>query len=476
MASLVTCVATATTWCFCTAAASLLSSCCGNDKPSSVEPGEASGRKRSVLLLILAIVLSLGLQYVVAPHIINFDAIGNFVTDAWLEGCDDLETDALIEQCAGNAGVYRSAFSAVVVFLLSAIAVCCKRTANREAWPAKYVLFVFLVAGLCFVPNDPLFLTVFLNIARVGAILFIVVAQFVIVDLAYNWNDSWVEKSNATEQEEAGSGKKWLHAILVSVAFLFIVSIVGWVLLFANFGGCSSNTLFITVTIALSLIATMAQMSGDEASLLTSACITAYGTMLCYSAVSKNDDATCNPKLGEEDVVGTLIGIGLTLVVLGYAGWSATAAEKLGRGSPSDDAEDEEAATEKKEEEAEPSSEKLESPSDDAEDEEAAPETQEKAVGGVVTNDYGATEDKDEEEPSSPKSSSAANSWKLNVVLACVSCWYAMALTKWGAIVAEGTVADPLVGRTNMWIIISTQWFAMTLYIWTLVAPRVFPD
>lgn len=208
----------------------------------------------------------------------------DFLVDSWTSGCDDLETEELIERCAGNAGVYRSSFSAFVFYILAGIAVACKRTANREAWPAKYVLFLFLEAGMCFVPNDPLFLTVYLNIARIGAVIFIMFQQIVFVDIAMNWNDGWVEKSNQAEAEEPGSGAKWLYAILVSVVILFTASIAGWILLFIYFGGCTTNTLFIVVTIILCIVITAAQLSGTEASLLTSATITAYATMLCYSA------------------------------------------------------------------------------------------------------------------------------------------------------------------------------------------------
>lgn len=49
----------------------------------------------------------------------------------------------------------------------------------------------------------------------------------------------------------------------------------------------------------------------------------------CLSLVTKNDDPECNPFLGEEDVLGIIIGVGLSIVTLGYAGWSATADEKL---------------------------------------------------------------------------------------------------------------------------------------------------
>eukprot|EP00934_Nitzschia_sp_Nitz4_P005901 Nitzschia sp. Nitz4//scaffold702_size1622//946//1430//NITZ4_009319-RA/size1622-exonerate_est2genome-gene-0.0-mRNA-1//1//CDS//3329557073//5891//frame0 len=96
--ALIAFVALPTTWCFYRAVASLLPSCSGDDKASSVEPG---GRTRSVLLVFFAIVLSLLFQRGIAPHVIYLDSLGNFyIEDAWSDGCDDLETNALIEQCA----------------------------------------------------------------------------------------------------------------------------------------------------------------------------------------------------------------------------------------------------------------------------------------------------------------------------------------------------------------------------------------
>jgi hypothetical protein len=274
-------------WCFCTAAGSLLGACCGNDKPSTVAPGSASGRKRSVLLLVISVAIAFGFQYGIAASIVGFD-YSNYVTDAWLDGCDGYETDILIERCAGQAGVYRSAFSATLFFALAAIAVACKPTANREAWPAKFVLFLFLVLVMCFVPNDPLFNKMYLNIARIGGILFIFVQQIILVDLAYNWNDSWVGKADAAEAEEAGSGKKWLMAILISAAIGFAVSIAGWGLLIHFFAGCTTNTAFISATIVFCIVITAAQLSGVEGSLLSSSVISVYATSLCYSAGKSN--------------------------------------------------------------------------------------------------------------------------------------------------------------------------------------------
>lgn len=160
----------------------------------------------------------------------------------------------------------------------------CKRTANREAWPAKYILFFFLVLATCFIPNTPLFTPIYLNIARAGSVIYILIQQVIFIDVAYNWNESWVHKADAAEAEDTGSGKKWLGAILVSCAILFLGTIVGIALLFVYFGGCSTNTAFVSVTLLLCILITAAQTTGEEGSLLASAVISAYATYLCYTA------------------------------------------------------------------------------------------------------------------------------------------------------------------------------------------------
>jgi hypothetical protein len=112
-----------------------------------------------------------------------------------------------------------------------------------------------------------------------------------------------------------------------------------------------------------------------------------------------------------------------------------------------------------------------------------------KKVTGVVTNDNYGTADAEvgdspaevgdgpvEEGDAEAAPGGFSNSWKLNVVLGIVSCWYAMALTGWGSIKAGGSVANPETGEVSMWMIVASQWLALSLYLWTLVAPRLFPD
>lgn len=330
------------TWCACTAVGSLLTACCGNDKASSIPPGANSGRKRSVLLMIIAMAISFIFQYWVAVAVVESndeiefsataivkDQATNFFKDNWLDGCQQYETEELRERCVGNSGVYRAASAATLFFLLAAIAVLCKPSFNREVWPAKYAVFILLCAATIFIPNEPFFSDIYMNIARCGATMFIVVQQIVFLDMAFNWNDNWVDRSNKAEAEERGSGKKWLMAILVTCVFLFLGSLVAIGLMFHFFGGCTISNVFIAVTLILSVLVTVAQLTGEEGSLLASAITTAYATYLCFSSLSRNPNESCNPKLGEEDFTGIVLGIGVTMISLGWTGWSYTASKAM---------------------------------------------------------------------------------------------------------------------------------------------------
>lgn len=467
MAAILTAIATGVTWCFCTATASLLSSCCGNDKPSTIPPSATSGRKRSVFLLFVAVGIAFAFQYGLAPYIINDVPIDNFITDKWSDGCMQYETDALQERCAGNNGAYRAIASATLFFALAGLASMCKPTANREAWPAKYVLFLFLVGITIVIPNEPVFSDIYLQIARVGAIIFVLFEQVIIIDLAYNWNDSWVEKSNQAESDEPGTGKKWLGAILASCAILYAGSIAAIALLYNFFSGCASNNAFITITLVMSVLVTGVQLSGEESSLLTSANIVAYATFLCYTAVAKNPNADCNPNLGELDGLGIALGVGITLLSLAWTAYSKTAHDRI-QGS-----------------ETGVSKESL------VDNDTNVKSSEDRKITGVVTgnNQYGTNKSGNFDDEEAPKgddddnetnenvpSNYFGNSWKLNAILGLVSCWVAMALTGWGSIESGGDAANPDVGKVSMWMIIASQWVVLTLYLWTLVAPRLFPD
>lgn len=278
------------------------------------------------------------------------------------------------------------------------------------------------------------------------------------VDIGYNWNSSWLDKSDQAELSEGpGKGKKWLAAILISCFILYACSLAGIIIMFVYFGGCSSNNAFISITLVLPLICTVVQLTKSETgSLLTSACMTIYAVYLCGAAVSKNPDSACNPKLGETSTWSIVLGLLIAFITMMWTGFSHTSDKRLG-GSGGDEDND--------------------TPIVGGGDKEETT-----TAGGIVMNNStsnygtaGTTTDAQNSSATTPPSS-FGSSWKLNAVMCLVCCWYAMALTSWGAIEKRGDIANPDVGEASMWMLIVSQWIALLLYLWTLIAPSLFPD
>ena len=242
-----------------------------------------------------------------------------------------------------------------------------------------------------------------------------------------------------------------------------------------EFTGCATNNAFISLTLIFCIALPMAQLTGNEGNLLSVSCISAWAVFLCYTAVIKNPDASCNPKAGESSPISIAYGLILTLISLSWTGWSYTAEDKFtDTKTASDTNNDNDAKADKNDEEIEGGTLKkrdvtgvvLAQTASDA----TTPDD-----NYIPAADKSTTDNDEITEPAASTKSSKA--WKLNVALAVVSCWCAMTLTQWGVVEAnDGTIAHRNVGHISMWVIIGSQWFVMTLYLWTLIAPRLFPN
>ena len=459
------------TYCCCSSLGKLVESCLGTTAEGT------TGRKRSVLLLGIAIALSLWFQYSVGPGIVSksgwiwksyrlLPGLGSMVYHAWHDPCEVYDDDnnnnnndhghAALQQCAGYAGVYRPMAVATLFFLVSAAATAVQPSLNREAWPAKYAVFLFLVAFTVLLHSAPLFTGLFLWLARLGATVFVVLQQVILIDVAYNWNEDWVERADQQDRLSYGSGSGWLHAIVATCATFYALALTGIIVLYRLFDDCPANAWIITLTMLGIVALTAIQLSGDEGSLLTSSVISLYAVYLAYSMVSKNPNGDCNPQLGQDDVWGISIGLTLTAVSLAWTGWSWTAEERLNV-------------------DAVQSARSVSRP--------ASATTTATANGGGGVNLDVPFLDPDEQATSglvmdtqdNMVATTGSHIWKLNVVMALISCWVAMTLTGWGT-VDEQNAANPTVGRFNMAMIGISQWLAISLYAWTLLAPRLFPD
>lgn len=471
-------------YCCCNVSSSLCNTCLGSTSASN------TGRKRSVLLLSITITMALLFQYVLAPSVIRqngwwkiYSAIpgmGKMMFHSWTDSCiqyndgaDNGEYSDLYIQCVANGAVFRPTFVATIFFLISALATKANPELNKQGWPAKFGVYFILLAITMFLPNNPLFSPFFLTLFRIGAMLFIFMQQIILIDIAYNLNESLVLKADEADNAEWGSGIKWLRGIIAISVGLYLASIAGVVLLYMFFSGCPENTIVISLTLVQILVMTVIQLFfSEEGSTLTTAVLSTYSTYLAYSIVSKNPNSVCNPTLGSDDVSSIVIGLCLTMLSLAWTGWSWTAESRIdsvnsletansltvaggiggdanGRMSQSADL-------------------NLDVPF-------LGPDEQ-PTTGVVMQSGNG------EESGGGSVSSSSSSLWKLNIIMALISCWVAASLTGWGAITGgigeagEHTAANPLVGRLNMAMIAVSQNIAIGLYLWTLAAPKFFPD
>ena len=64
----------------------------------------------------------------------------------------------------------------------------------------------------------------------------------------------------------------------------------------------------------------------------------------------------------------------------------------------------------------------------------------------------------------------------LAAVFVLASCYYAMVLTNWATLQSSDGINNPRGGDTSYWLQASAQWAVLLMYLWSLVAPRLFPD
>ena len=227
---------------------------------------------------------------------------------------------------------------------------------------------------------------------------------------------------------------------------------------------------------------TAVQLSGYEGSLLTSSVISLYAVYLGYSAVSKNPHGICNPQLAsEKDTCGIVVGLLLTALSLAWTGWSWTAEERLGSAEVASRAR---SLRRGRRDASSGAFRRGQDPLLDLDDPFLEHEDDDRPPSGLALR---SNDDFGDVDGDVLLLRSSSEVWKLNAILALVSCWVAMSLTGWGSIsggdmsAEEGgtqyhTAANPQVGRANMVMIAISQWVALSLYAWTLVAPRLFPD
>ncbi|KAF5787782.1 putative serine incorporator/TMS membrane protein [Helianthus annuus] len=344
-------------------------------------------------------------------------------------------SDTLSDEWFQMEAVLRVSFGNCLFFTILAVMMIGIKDQNDRrdgwhhgGWIFKIVIWALLIVLMFFLPNPVI--SVYGFISKFGAGVFLLVQVIILLDATHSWNDAWVAKDE----------QKWFVALLaVSVTcYIAAFTISGLLFIWFNPSGndCGLNVFFLVMTIILAFsFAVIALHPAVNGSLLPASVISVYCAYVCYTGLSAEPrDYACNGLNSSKAVTtGTLI-IGMLTTVLSVlysalrAGSSTTflsppsSPRAAGERSPFLESEELESGKGKKEVEARPVS-------------------------------YSYT--------------------FFHLIFALASMYSAMLLSGWSSSESSDLID---VGWTSVWVRICTEWVTAGLYIWSLVAPLIFPD
>ena len=368
--------------------------------------------------------------------------------------------------------MYRISFALFLFFLLHALALLFAVFArvDRIRWWWHYLLYVGLLVAAFAIPS-PFYDQAWVNIARFVSAFFLFFQIVILIDFAYEWNESWTS-------EERG----WFAPLLAVSAAAMAGCIVLWVFYFRWFGGggCPRNNFLISWTVIQCVLATalaISPIAEGNGGILPAAVLSLYMTWLAYSGLESDPDLTCN-SLSSQDTLHLILGLIIGALSLVYAAWNVSTNNTLFGGEeeiPVNEAAqvgDIELAQHTPA--ANGASHTLSSAGNDA------------FVAKVDTlSSPGPSSISPASPTSSPDDDSARHlarrNLRLHVLMALASSYMAMLLTNWGSSQqASDSDSDSQQaydqGTESLFIKFATQWLTFFTFVWALIAPRVLTD
>lgn len=344
----------------------------------------------------------------------------------------------------GYLAVYRICFAACLFFVLMAlITIGVKSSKDPRAgiqngfWGIKYLLVIGGIIGAFFIPEGQ-FASTWMVFGMIGGFCFIVIQLILIIDFAHTWAETWV--SNYEESQSRG----WYAALLCAMLTCFALALTGVVLLYVFYtksSGCDLSKFFISFNLILVLIASgisilpSVQERQPRSGLLQSSVVSLYVIYLTWSALT-NASAACNGITGGQSSFDKQSIIGLVIWACSVLYSSIRTASSSSKITMSEHI--------------------------------LAKEGSGEGGDGGEAGRSG-----DEPKVFDNEGEGVAYSWTFfHVVFALATLYIMMTLTNWYNPRSELSKEN----MASMWIKITSSWLCVGLYIWTLVAPALFPN
>lgn len=282
--------------CLCGSAPCLLCGCC----PSS--------NSSTITRLVFSFFLLLGTMVSVIMILPGMEdqllkIPGFCVEGSSIPGLDNqVKCDVLV----GYKSVYRMCFAMACFFFgFSALMVRVRSSKDPRAavqngfWFFKFLVLVGITVGAFFIP-DGTFHTVWFYFGAVGSFIFIIIQLILLIDLAHSWNAVWVQNA------EDGDNKCWFAGLLSFTVLHYALALTAVVLFYVYYtqpDDCTEHKVFISlnlifcVVISVVSILPKVQEAQPQSGLLQASLISLYTMYVTWSAMTNNPNRNCNPSL-----------------------------------------------------------------------------------------------------------------------------------------------------------------------------------
>ena len=330
-------------------------------------------------------------------------------------------------ECLGISSVYRMSLALVFLHIMVILfSLCGKKTANvmnRHCWTFKLLLLFGLYFSFLFVDNS--YFTLYAQIAKYVSLVFIMYQVTATISFAHIININLVD--GLDNENQAGKYQFWL--IFLSLVFSGL-SLYWIVISFIDFSYNYWNIIIVCVTIFMGAGFTFISISNfvTRKRLLTSIYMFSFISYLCWSALNSQPDEN---RIKENNlamsIADILIGILYLVMALTYVGFYVKKSEK------------EIDSNERGDSNSNPLVEDAKIPIEDMEN--------------YVSKSH----------------------YYFHIFLIFMSIYYCMLLCNWDVI--DDSVHEILKQTwSSFWIKLSAVFLTAILYIWILIAPRLFPD
>nr|GMD07774.1 probable serine incorporator [Ipomoea batatas] len=408
-------------------AASCLASCCAAcacDACRTVVSGisRRSARIAYCGLFGLSLIVSWILREVAAPLMENIPWINHFHKTPDREW---FETDAVLRVSLGN-------FTFFTILSIMMIGIKNQKdprdNLHHGGWMMKVICWFLVVIFMFFVPNE--LISFYESTSKFGSGLFLLVQVVLLLDFVHGWNDKWVGYDE----------KFWYVALLVVslVCYVATFGITGVLFHFFAPSGqdCGLNTFFIVVTLififTFAIVTLHPSVAFSQLQLYLCTAHTFATVHLPVNLGIMNAMAFISTQNLFPLTTGTLtLGLLTTVLSVVYSAVRAGSSTTL-----------------------------------------LSPPSSPRAGGGKPLLPLDKADEHDEIEKSKPVTYSYSF---FHIIFSLASMYSAMLLTGWSTSVGEsGKLVD--VGWASVWVRVVTGWVTAALFLWSLVAPILFPD